>query len=186
MVKPKTKRVTSRGGNIFEVDISDKALRRFGFRHGDSVKVRKPIFPTPHYSEWHSARIIGVARVFEWKKLGHKVLWVAQAGDRGSVSHFEFPKKGKNIILVKKMVTSTGGHNFLVDVSKKAVSHFGFRPSQKIKVRIGCGGWHSGKVVGVAREYEWNRYGRKVLWFSLTKDRGKVTYTDWSERILRA
>jgi hypothetical protein len=184
MAQARKLKVTSPTSRVFEVDITDKALRRFGFRHGDYVRLRLPIFKTQHYSEWRSARIIGVARESEWNQTGRRVLWVAPVGDRGNVVYVEFPKKGKNIILVKKMVTSLNGHNFLVDVSKKAVGRFGFRHGQRVMVRTdGC--WHPAIIRGVARAYEWNKIGRKVLWYALPEKGGRVAYSNWSEDIYK-
>jgi hypothetical protein len=91
-----------------------------------------------------------------------------------------FKKKSGRVVAspVKKEmeVSSTGGHSFMVDITNEACSPFGFKHGDAIEVKSCCG-WDDATVMGVAREYEWCQDGRLVLWYAVTGDRGRVTYT---------
>lgn len=169
MSKSKTRRVTDRRGNRFEVRTAKMIMRRFGFQSGDKVKILT-------CGGWHRATIVGVAREYEWHQFGPYGLWFTFVGDRGRVNFANTLKKGHDIVLwnEKKRVTSTHGDSFLVDVSKRVVGRFGFHSGDKVEVR-NCGTWFPATVVGVAHEYPRSRKdkGQKTLWAAL-ENSGKV------------
>lgn len=94
MAKPRKKQVIALSGDVFFIDITRKALKRFGFQHGDRIEAKlSGLCSGP---KWLPGTIMGVAHVQEWKESsrGHKVLWIAFDDDKGRVAYwFPFSKR---------------------------------------------------------------------------------------------
>lgn len=90
----KTEWVTARSGEIFKVNISDKACSKFGFKHGDHIIDNNLI----DNNLGKTGVVVGVAGKHCGK--GKKVLWYALDRDNGRVS-FSCQWGNGNLSLIK-------------------------------------------------------------------------------------
>jgi hypothetical protein len=77
------KQVTSRSRHRFEVDTSDKACDKFGFKHGDPISVNGK-----------KGTVMGVASAIGEKTPEPEVLWYILDRDNGKAT-YSFPFEGK-------------------------------------------------------------------------------------------